>query len=752
MKTICFGLACLLLGFGAPLNLLLATDYYVSGSGDDANDGLSSATAFRTLTRALAEIDGDDRILVEAGTYDAAAGEAFPLGLSVPVQILGPGDGTAVIDRSGATGTIFGLGNIGNTTVISGLTLEASGADGTGVRVVGVVADLQILDNVINAGTYGVRNTTSDSGLLTVSGNTIADNSTLTASAAPPTARSGAPLGADGGGRGPRGGGPPPFDAISWNVGSAAGVALQISGNTLTGGGGSANGVDLDVGTNATIDLNVSGNMITDFGNRGIQIDVLSAFNGANTVFDFALQGNTITGCNNEAVDLDLSQLAASALACAMNVNNNTIQSNGAGGGAAAFAVYGFASGDPGVLGMNMNFAGNDISNNSVAGVEFNWYAENTGAQISIEGVFECNTIAGNAGTGLELYLTNDTGTKGSAVLYRYNAITGNGGRGFSAVIENSDQLALTWTPVLYANTVTGNTGDGVLVSTQWDSVGAPTHVVAPDFGGGGGAPGNIGRNDFSGNGGFAFALMATDSMPTISAQGNWWGTDSPESVIFHQPDMAGDGVVDFSNFLSDTLEFSVLDAAPGGLTSATADSSGTAFVAKSGDLGVSVTVEGQPATDIEVASDGTSITFRVPFIPTEGTIGPLVPVMIQNPGGSSGTAMMELVSSAGLVTASSCFLATATFGDADAPEVELLRRWRDEHLAPNPLGRALVRAYYAVSPPLAEALSESRAARGAARLALAPVIGGVRLWMESPWAFAGAAALLGFALRRRRR
>jgi hypothetical protein len=47
------------------------------------------------------------------------------------------------------------------------------------------------------------------------------------------------------------------------------------------------------------------------------------------------------------------------------------------------------------------------------------------------------------------------------------------------------------------------------------------------------------------------------------------------------------------------------------------------------------------------------------------------------------------------------CFIATACYGE-DAPEVMALRRFRDERLLSLAVGRALVRAYYLLSPALA--------------------------------------------------
>jgi hypothetical protein len=51
------------------------------------------------------------------------------------------------------------------------------------------------------------------------------------------------------------------------------------------------------------------------------------------------------------------------------------------------------------------------------------------------------------------------------------------------------------------------------------------------------------------------------------------------------------------------------------------------------------------------------------------------------------------------------CFIATAAFGSAWAPEVDRLRRFRDSVLMPSPLGYWLVRIYYRLSPPLANAI-----------------------------------------------
>lgn len=71
----------------------------------------------------------------------------------------------------------------------------------------------------------------------------------------------------------------------------------------------------------------------------------------------------------------------------------------------------------------------------------------------------------------------------------------------------------------------------------------------------------------------------------------------------------------------------------------------------------------------------------------------------------------------------SGCFIATAAFGTPLAPEVEMLRSFRDRVLLPHPAGRAFTRSYYRWSPAIARRLSRSEPARALVRALLRPAI-----------------------------
>ncbi len=81
----------------------------------------------------------------------------------------------------------------------------------------------------------------------------------------------------------------------------------------------------------------------------------------------------------------------------------------------------------------------------------------------------------------------------------------------------------------------------------------------------------------------------------------------------------------------------------------------------------------------------------------------------------------------------SGCFVATAAYGSALAPEVAVLRRFRDGVLLRTGTGRRLVRFYYSVSPSAAAQIARSTTGRALARLLLRPIVRLCRHNLDGP-------------------
>jgi len=80
----------------------------------------------------------------------------------------------------------------------------------------------------------------------------------------------------------------------------------------------------------------------------------------------------------------------------------------------------------------------------------------------------------------------------------------------------------------------------------------------------------------------------------------------------------------------------------------------------------------------------------------------------------------------------SPCFIATAAYGTPLHEDINVLRKFRDEYLMPNPVGQAMVKLYYTTSPPVADLIRANEGLRTAVRDGLVkPLVEVTRLLVE---------------------
>ena len=127
--------------------------------------------------------------------------------------------------------------------------------------------------------------------------------------------------------------------------------------------------------------------------------------------------------------------------------------------------------------------------------------------------------------------------------------------------------------------------------------------------------------------------------------------------------------------------------------------------------------------------SAGETVTFRLDGLDT-GTLYQVQVTALDTTGNesfcsneASGTGHEESQPSTG-DGGGGCFIATASYGSPLAPQVVLLRAFRDRYLMTNSAGRAFVRWYYRISPPLAAKIRQSSFLKILVRTILWPLVG----------------------------
>jgi hypothetical protein len=148
-------------------------------------------------------------------------------------------------------------------------------------------------------------------------------------------------------------------------------------------------------------------------------------------------------------------------------------------------------------------------------------------------------------------------------------------------------------------------------------------------------------------------------------------------------------------------------------------------------DIGRGIAVD--PLDNAYVTGETTSSVTTPPPFPTAGAfddtfngiIDAFIAKLMESPAAGGG--------GGGGGGSGSCFIATAAFDSPLAPQVQLLRTFRDRYLMTNAPGRLFVTTYYQMSPPVARSIADSEILRAITRAGLIPVIGWVSLFMWSP-------------------
>lgn len=369
------------------------------------------------------------------------------------------------------------------------------------------------------------------------------------------------------------------------------------------------------------------------------------------------------------------------------------------------------------------------------------------------------NIVTAN-GTGYGIHLSATRGLNSAQAASIGGSIEYNLCQGCSwalNLVTNNDPgsgAAVDITSVFTGNVFAMSTVGGVIFQAVNPQAGAAN--MAPVFG-----DGVIGgRNTFN-NPGVPEWVYQTgmENVAQVKAQRNFWTGLGSTTAILADMDYGAAAPPDVSSPLADSL---ILVPVPQqvpenqAVTIQVNAGAGSAFVHNDDPDAIFGTLQAWlDGTAIQVfpSADGSFFTFLSPIWTEEATHN----LLVLNPGGQGGNASLFSVSGGGGGGGGTglCVVATAAHGDYDAPEVRVLRRFRDDYLLTNEAGRSLTAAYYEHGPPVAAFIAEHEWARRATRAALAlpvAVSDALLTWSRAGRLLAGT-LLLGaaFLLLRRR-
>lgn len=139
-----------------------AVDYYVSPTGNNANDGLSSGNAWATIQFAVNSVSPGDRIFLQAGTYTENV-TVPPTAISI--QIIGAGKTSTFINPVSSAADVFTVrasGAAGSPLSITDMTIR-DGGSGNGINIdisSGAYYEFKNLDLLRNRSGIRLENTT----------------------------------------------------------------------------------------------------------------------------------------------------------------------------------------------------------------------------------------------------------------------------------------------------------------------------------------------------------------------------------------------------------------------------------------------------------------------------------------------------------------------------------------------------------------------------------------------------------------